>query len=92
MNDHNGNPVPGGRGLYDYAQITDTYGSEICVRTSSAACEPCVWVFTSRDGKEYVEHPPSQGGISVFSPHLNVEQATRLRDALDRFIQEATRP
>lgn len=71
--------------------ITDTYRSEIRVRKSSAACEPCVWIFTERDGKEYAEHPPSQGGISVFSPHLNVEQATRLRNALDRFIQE-TRP
>lgn len=91
MSDHNGQPVPGGRGLYDFAQITDTYGSEIRVRTSSAAWEPCVWIFTKRDGKEWVEHPPSQGGISVYSPHLNVEQAMRLRDALDRFIAEAQR-
>lgn len=41
--DHDGKPAPGDRGLYDFAQITDTYGSEIRVRTSTAAWEPCVW-------------------------------------------------
>lgn len=89
MSDHDGKPVPGDRGLYDFAQITDTYGSEIRVRSSSAACEPCVWIFTQRDGKEWIEHTPSPGGVAVISPHLNVEQAARLRDALQRFIDRA---
>lgn len=84
MNDHNGKQVPGGRGLYDFALITDTYGSEIRVRTSSIAAEPCIWIFSMRDGKEYTEH--HLHGIQAISPHLNVEQAKRLRDALQKFI------
>jgi hypothetical protein len=81
---HKGRKVPGGRGLYDFARIVDTYGSEITVRSSSSPGH--VWIFTKRDGKEYADHPPSQGGISVISPHLNLKQAKLLRDALDRFL------
>ena len=64
------------RGFSIYDQFTDTYGATIRVQESSAATEPKVWIF-------------AEGGMAENpSPHLNVEQAKRLRDALDAFISE----
>jgi len=66
------------RGFAVYDQFTDTHGSEITVQESSAATCAKVWIFC--DG----ELGPAA--------HLNVEQAKRVRDALDAFITEADVP
>jgi len=64
------------RGFVIYDQFKDTYGSEIRIQHSSAATRTCVWIFA--DGED----------DSTSSPHLDVEQAKRVRDALDVFIRE----
>jgi hypothetical protein len=74
MAEPNRSTTPRGFAVYD--QLTDTYGSVIRVQQSSAATEPCCWIFAAQ----------SNGGAA---PHLNVEQAKRVRDALDAFIAEA---
>lgn len=62
------------RGFVTYTQITDTYGNNVTVRQSSSAEEDSVWVFCGdADGHE-------------LTPHLNVEQATVVRDALNAFL------
>ena len=66
------------RGFTIYDQFTDTYGSDVRVQESSAATAAKVWIFCNKHGF------PDQGT----SPHLNVPQAVRLRDALDAFIAE----
>lgn len=78
--EHKGKRAGGDRGLYDFAAIRDTKGATVTVRTSSAACESCVWVFcTGLDGEDA-------------SPHLNAKQARRLADALTRFADAAEVP
>jgi hypothetical protein len=66
------------RGFITYDEFTDTYDATVTVRQSSAATRACVWVFTEGGGVKR-----NHG-----SAHLGVEQATRLRDALDVFIKE----
>jgi hypothetical protein len=66
------------RGFMIYAEFTDTYGSSVRVQESSAASEPKVWIFCDKRGDE-----PA-------SPHLSVEQARLVRDALNEFIKEAS--
>jgi len=85
--DHDGQPTGGDRGLHDFALITDTYGRRIRVRTSSSAEGPRVWIFTNdQEGYDGIFH---LGEWHSFSPHLNVEQAERLIDALQRFVKRA---
>jgi hypothetical protein len=67
------------RGFTIYDQFTDTYGSKVRVQESSIATEPRCWIFT--------DAASSMAATTV--PHLNVEQAKRVRDALDAFITEA---
>lgn len=62
------------RGFTTYTQITDTYGHKVTVRKSSAVFEDAVWVFCSN---------PDGGDESA---HLNAEQATIVRDALNAFL------
>lgn len=62
------------RGFVIYDEFTDTYGNGVRVQESSSAEEPRVWLFTD--------------GAGTGTPHLNIEQATRVRDALDAFISE----
>ena len=62
------------RGFTIYDEFADSYGGRIRVQESGAAMEPRCWIFI--DGNPGV-------------PHLNVEQAKRVRDALDAFITEA---
>lgn len=66
------------RGFTIYDQFTDTYGSDVRVQESSAATAAKVWIFCNKHGF------PQEGA----SPHLDVTQAVRLRDALDAFITE----
>lgn len=63
------------RGFAVYDQFVDHYGSEVRVQKSSLASEPAVWIFAQRDGKDE-------------SALLTLEQAKRVRDALDSFIAE----
>lgn len=74
--EHKGKPAPGDRGLYDFARILDTYGSEVTLRLSSTAGKACVWVFC--ENKQHAN----------MAPHLDVRAARLLRDGLDRFIAE----
>lgn len=64
------------RGFTIYDQLTDTHGCRVRVQQSSSALSDCAWVFCeAADGSDA-------------SPHLNVEQARRVRDALSAFITE----
>lgn len=64
------------RGFAIYDEFTDTYGGEVSVQESSIATDCRVWIF--------VRHYRETGG----GAHLNIEQAKRVRDALDAFIRE----
>jgi hypothetical protein len=70
------------RGFDNYDQFTDSYGAEVRVRQSSAASAPHVWLFIA-GGRTAGPGAPNDG-----SAHLDVEQARRVRDALDAFIEE----
>lgn len=63
------------RGFAVYKEIKDTRGNEITIQESSNADEDCVWVFCKRDGKDD-------------TPHLNIEQAKQVIEALQEFIDE----
>lgn len=63
------------RGFTIYDQFTDLYGSKIWVQASSLATDRAVWIFARKGDEDSY-------------PHLNVEQARRIRDALDTFVQE----
>lgn len=67
------------RGFGVYAEFRDRYNSEVRVQESSLGTERCVWIFCRNPG--FTESPPA--------PHLTVEQARTVRDALDAFIREA---
>jgi hypothetical protein len=68
------------RGFEDFAEFTDSYGSQVVVRESSIIGEPCIWVFCKR-GIGSVDPDPS--------PHLTVAQAQLLVDGLQKFILRA---
>jgi len=78
------------RGFINFDHFTDSYGATVTVRESSAALAPHVWVFV--EGGTTAAEPGTpgipEGRKNDGSAHLNVEQATRLRDALDAFIRE----
>ena len=88
------------RGFTTYDEFTDTYGSKVVVRESSGAAGPRVWIFADYpDGPEQHLTPGDRQRLARFdigelaarltpSPHLDVEQARRVRDALDAFIKE----
>jgi len=67
------------RGFTVYDQFTDVYGSKIRVQQSSLATESCCWIFAEA----------ASSMAATTQPHLTVEQARRVRDALDAFITEA---
>lgn len=89
------------RGFVTYDEFTDTYGTDICVRQSSTAAGPRVWIFASHDPAKHLT-PQDRArlwGLDTLgmdelaakltpSPHLDVEQAKRVRDALDEFIKD----
>ncbi len=62
------------RGFVIYDEFTDTYGREVRIQESSHADGDRCWIFTD--------------GSPGAAPHLDVEQARRVRDALDVFIGE----
>ena len=67
-----------GRGFTVYDEFTDTYGSTVIVQESSSAEGARIWIFCRHGGF------PQKAN----EPHLDVEQARRVRDALDTFIGE----
>lgn len=67
-----------GRGFTIYDAFRDHYGADIRLQESSLATERCIWIFSNKHG--FPDEPAS--------PHLTVEQAERVRDALDQFIRE----
>jgi hypothetical protein len=95
--EHNGRRTE--RGFRDYAEIIDAEGNRITVRESSLATEHRVRIYCKdRNGAEaQVGHPwrpwaPGETGqhLCVSEPHLNVRDARRLVEALQRFIAHAT--
>jgi hypothetical protein len=79
------------RGFEDFATVpADRYGNKVVVRESSLASEACVWIFCN-PGKSWQERMDSDKarGVEVTqpSPHLTVEQAKLVRNALNRFIK-----
>jgi hypothetical protein len=67
------------RGWKLYAKFVDKYGSEIRVQESSIVGRPCVWIFADNDPKVF-EKP---------KPHLTVENAKQLIEALQSFVEDA---
>lgn len=67
------------RGFAIYGHVTDSRGNSIRIQESSAADDSYVWLFfqprTGEKNEDQVE------------PHLSVEGATELRDALNRFLK-----
>lgn len=77
------------RGFTVYDEFTDTYGATIKVQQSSSASGPRCWIFASASAGERDTMPPRTWPAgSDPSPHLDVAQARRVRDALDAFIRE----
>lgn len=81
-------PVPGDedikftqRGFAVYLELEDTYGNNVRIQESSSAEGPHIWLFCDSMSEE-------QKGAS---PHLNLEQAEAVRDALDRAIARGRR-
>lgn len=70
------------RGFDTYDEFRDSYGAAVTIRQSSAASGPHVWLFIEGGGTVSPDRP-NEG-----SAHLDVEQARRVRDALDTFITE----
>lgn len=68
------------RGFTVYDEIETSYGHTVRVQESSSAEAPHVWLFVS-DSPVVVTH----------NPHLTIEQAIRVRDALTAFIDEEGR-
>lgn len=66
------------RGFVIYDEIDTSYGHTVRVQESSAAMAPHCWLFVD-------DSPRSPG---TYSPHLTVEQAVRVRDALTAFIDD----
>ena len=67
-----------GRGFEIYDRFIDTYGSEVKVQESSAAGERCVWIFCNS----------TRTASGEFTPHLNKDQAQKVVEALNKFIND----
>ena len=89
------------RGFAIYGELADKYGSKVRVQKSSLATDDYVWIFASHErpklSPDQVELLAAAGfgtpvrldelaAMLTPSPHLDVEQAIRVRDALDAFI------
>lgn len=91
------------RGFAVYAEFLDTYRSLVKVQQSSSAHGPRVWIFATfteiqlkpevseRLAAAGFRTPQQLAELAAFlepSPHLDVDQAKAVRDALDEFIRE----
>lgn len=81
-NEPNRSVTPRGFDIYD--AFVDDHGHSMRVQESSAASEPKVWVFIE-DTRDLPSPPHCTTPDHL---HLNVEGATRLRNALDAFLTE----
>lgn len=73
------------RGFHQYGDdVATTYGEKVAVYESSAAKGPHCWLRIFDDGRSQVRH---HQGASI-AAHLNVEQATAIRDRLDAWLNE----
>lgn len=75
MPDRHPNRTTTDRGFAIYDEFIDLYGREVRVQKSSYASEPAVWIFATDSVHGY--------------PHLTIDQAKRVRAALDVFISES---
>lgn len=66
------------RGFDRFDEFRDTYGSRVRIVESSSAAGPHVWIFCDENPRD-----------AEPSPHLDVEQARRVIDALQAFVDEA---
>lgn len=70
-------PEKDSRGFLKFVEFVDMYGSIVTVKESSAwGMEKC-WIFVHNDDPNF-----KQRG----SMHLNKEQARKIRDALNEFL------
>ena len=91
------------RGFTVYDKLTDTHGSKVTVQQSSSATDDAVWIFAEHGAPRLplgdrarlagagFDTPLKLAELASMlepSPHLNVRQAARVRDALDAFISE----
>lgn len=91
------------RGFTAYDEFTDTHGARIRVQQSSSATTAAVWIFAEHAADKLPDRfrerlaaagftsPADLAELAAMlepSPHLDVEQAKRVRDALDAFIRE----
>lgn len=67
------------RGFAVYAEFRDSYGNDVRVQKSSNAEMDAILIFTNKAGENHAR---------AASPHLTVEQAKLVRDALTEFINE----
>lgn len=73
------------RGFHRYGDdVATTYGEKVAVYESSAAKGPHCWLRIFDDGNSQVTH---HKGESI-AAHLNVEQATAIRDRIDAWLNE----
>lgn len=86
------------RGFAIYGKFTDTHGSQVRVQESSSAGNPRVWIFACHEKpdpalsdaiRQQLGRDPADLAVMLTpSPHLDLEQARQVRDALDAFIRE----
>lgn len=69
------------RGFEVFAVFNDRYNNGVRIQESSLAEEPCVWIFCDAG-------PTHDAKIVPPSPHLTLDQARIVRDALDAFLKK----
>lgn len=72
------------RGFAIYDEFEDDHGTRVTVQESSSADVDGVWVFVL-DG-DHAKPDVASGGTIYPALHLDPEQASRLRDALDAHL------
>lgn len=64
------------RGFAIYDEFRDSYNHSVKIQESSNAGYDAVWIFAQNEDGD------------LCCSHLNMDQAKRLRDALDEFIRD----
>lgn len=65
-------------GFAIYAEFKDKYGANVSVIESSAAEQPCVWIFTDGGAVD----------LNRGSAHLDRKMALKIRKGLDTWLKE----
>jgi hypothetical protein len=71
------------RGFTAFDEFKCTRNTNIRIKESSAASDPHIWLFLDEDATVFTRPTPGSAGA-----HLSIENAERLRDALDVAIRE----